>query len=62
MDACPVSCIHWVDKADLPALEFVVRYKVRRRRGAGRGGSIMPAHRWPCGVAAARRVSLPQPM
>jgi hypothetical protein len=29
MSACPVSCIHWVDRADLPALEFTVRNKVR---------------------------------
>ncbi len=29
MDACPVSCIHWVSREDLPALEFVVRYKAR---------------------------------
>lgn len=29
MLACPVSCIHWVDKADLPALEFVCQNKVR---------------------------------
>lgn len=30
MSACPVSCIHWVDRADLPALEFTVRNKVGR--------------------------------
>ncbi|GFH15287.1 uncharacterized protein HaLaN_11486, partial [Haematococcus lacustris] len=23
IDSCPVSCIHWVQKADLPALEYV---------------------------------------
>lgn len=30
MQSCPVSCIHWVEKADLPALEFVCRNKVKR--------------------------------
>ena len=44
MDACPVSCIHWVEKADLPALEFVVRNKVGRPNVAammsGQGGTI----------------------
>lgn len=30
MDACPVSCIHWVERQDLPALEFVVQNKVKR--------------------------------
>jgi hypothetical protein len=44
MDACPVSCIHWVEKADLPALEFVVRNKVGRPNVASmmaaQGGSV----------------------
>ncbi len=30
IEACPVSCIHWVNKEDLPALEFVCQNKVRR--------------------------------
>lgn len=41
MDACPVSCIHWVDKADLPALEFVTRYKVGRAGGASCGSTLL---------------------
>lgn len=44
MDACPVSCIHWVDRKDLPALEFVTRYKVDRinvgAMMANQGGAI----------------------
>lgn len=28
IEACPVSCIHWVTKDDLPALEFVTQNKV----------------------------------
>lgn len=44
MDACPVSCIHWVQREDLPALEFVTRYKVDRVNvGAmmsGQGGRV----------------------
>lgn len=30
MDACPVSCIHWVEKEDLPALEYVTQNVVER--------------------------------
>ena len=44
MDACPVSCIHWVEKGDLPALEFVTRYKVAMVNVgvmmAGQGGFV----------------------
>ena len=44
MDACPVSCIHWVQREDLPALEFVTRFKVDRVNvGAmmsGQGGRV----------------------
>lgn len=44
MDACPVSCIHWVEKEDLPALEYVTQYVVERidvgvmMAGQGGGG------------------------
>eukprot|EP00882_Tetradesmus_deserticola_P006604 GHRQ01006954.1.p1 GENE.GHRQ01006954.1~~GHRQ01006954.1.p1 ORF type:complete len:320 (+),score=89.86 GHRQ01006954.1:405-1364(+) len=30
IDSCPVSCIHWVSKADLPALEYVMQHRVER--------------------------------
>lgn len=30
IDSCPVSCIHWVKKDDLPALEYVMQNKVER--------------------------------
>ena len=44
MEACPVSCIHWVEKEDLAALEFVTQYKVPRINvGAmmsGQGGAV----------------------
>lgn len=43
MDACPVSCIHWVEKEDLPPLEYVTQYKLKRLNVgvmmAGQGGS-----------------------
>lgn len=43
MDACPVSCIHWVSKNDLPALEFVTANKLKRVNVgvmmAGQGGA-----------------------
>lgn len=44
MDCCPVSCIHWVDRQDLPALEYVVRNKLKRptvaAMMAGQGGYV----------------------
>lgn len=27
-DSCPVSCIHWVEKADLAALEYVMQVRI----------------------------------
>ena len=35
IDSCPVSCIHWVDKADLPALEHVTQRVLTERVGVG---------------------------
>ncbi|GAB4820064.1 hypothetical protein N2152v2_007110 [Parachlorella kessleri] len=44
IDSCPVSCIHWVEKEELPALEFVARYKTSRPNVgimmAGQGGAL----------------------
>jgi ferredoxin len=44
MEACPVSCIHWVEKVDLAALEFVTQHKVERVNVgvmmAGQGGAV----------------------
>ena len=34
-EACPVSCIHWVEKQDLPALEFVMQKKMTERVDVG---------------------------
>ena len=31
IDSCPVSCIHWVEKEDLPALEHVMQVKMTER-------------------------------
>lgn len=30
-DSCPVSCIHWVERADLPALEYVMQKRMTER-------------------------------
>jgi hypothetical protein len=30
-DGCPVSCIHWVNRTDLPPLEFVMQVKMTTR-------------------------------
>lgn len=45
IDSCPVSCIHWVDKDDLPALEHVTQKVLKERPGvaammSGQGGAI----------------------
>jgi ferredoxin len=43
-DSCPVSCISWVDKQDLPALEYVMQNEVQRVNVgvmmAGQGGGV----------------------
>jgi len=45
IESCPVSCIHWVQRDDLPALEFVTQFKVPRVNVgvmmAGQGGSVI---------------------
>lgn len=35
IDSCPVSCIHWVKKADLPPLEYVMQKKMTTRVNVG---------------------------
>lgn len=35
IESCPVSCIHWVEKADLPALEYVMQHKMTTRVNVG---------------------------
>ncbi|KAG2486924.1 hypothetical protein HYH03_014423 [Edaphochlamys debaryana] len=35
IDCCPVSCIHWVDKDELPALEYVMQHKMQERVNVG---------------------------
>ena len=30
MDSCPVSCIHWVQRDELPALEYVMQRRMGR--------------------------------
>lgn len=30
IDSCPVDCIHWVHKDDIPALEYVTRFRSKR--------------------------------
>jgi ferredoxin len=35
IDSCPVSCIHWVERADLPALEHVMQNVLTERVNVG---------------------------
>lgn len=30
IESCPVDCISWVSKHDLPALEYVTRFRTKR--------------------------------
>ena len=43
IDSCPVDCIHWVDRAELPALEYVMQRRMGRTNAgvmmAGQGAS-----------------------
>ena len=51
--SCPVDCIHWVDAAELPALEYVTQSKIKMSNVAammaGQGGAVADV------FAAARR-------
>lgn len=38
IDSCPVSCIHWVKRSQLPALEHVTRNICERVNVSPRGG------------------------
>ncbi len=48
IDTCPVECIHWVTRDQLPALEYVMQRRMGRTDvgvmmsgcGAGRGGDV----------------------
>ncbi len=35
IDSCPVSCIHWVERQQLPALEHVMQKKITERVNVG---------------------------
>jgi len=46
IEECPVSCIHRVDRAQLPALEHVMRREVARTHGRPRGDPFAAAARF----------------
>lgn len=57
IEACPVSCIHWVARADLPVLEHIMA-KVRRTPSAPHEiASAQPGRRAPGVLRAAGRTS-----
>ena len=53
IDACPVECIHWVSKEELPTLEYVMQKRMARTNvgvmmsggggGRGSGGNVFDA-------------------
>ncbi|KAJ4961546.1 hypothetical protein NE237_021456 [Protea cynaroides] len=44
LDSCPVNCIHWVDREELPVLEFLIRPRPREAYGVFSGGWERPSN------------------
>ncbi|KAI4366872.1 hypothetical protein MLD38_022682 [Melastoma candidum] len=44
VDSCPVNCIHWIDREDLPVLEFVIRPRTKDGYGVFGGGWERPSN------------------
>lgn len=44
MDSCPVNCIHWVDREDLPILEYLARPRPKDSNGIFGGGWERPSN------------------
>lgn len=44
VDSCPVNCIHWVDKEELPLLEFLSQPQPKQGHGVFGGGWERPTN------------------
>ncbi|XP_043724762.1 chaperone protein dnaJ C76, chloroplastic-like [Telopea speciosissima] len=44
IDSCPVNCIHWVDREELPVLEYLIRPQPKEAYGVFRGGWERPSN------------------
>ncbi|KAH9790852.1 3Fe-4S ferredoxin [Citrus sinensis] len=44
VDSCPVNCIHWVDREELPVLEFLIQPQPKKGYGVFGGGWERPAN------------------
>ncbi|KAL4653387.1 hypothetical protein ACB092_01G299300 [Castanea dentata] len=44
VESCPVNCIHWVDREELPALEFLIQPQPKEGYGIYGGGWERPAN------------------
>ncbi|XP_042502733.1 chaperone protein dnaJ C76, chloroplastic-like isoform X2 [Macadamia integrifolia] len=44
LDSCPVNCIHWVDREELPVLEFLIRPQPKEAYGVFSGGWERPSN------------------
>lgn len=44
VDSCPVNCIHWVEKEELPVLEFLIQPQPKEGFGIFGGGWERPAN------------------
>ncbi|XP_058091873.1 chaperone protein dnaJ C76, chloroplastic-like [Magnolia sinica] len=43
VDSCPVNCIHWVDREELPLLEFLIQPQRKQGHGVFGGGWERPS-------------------
>eukprot|EP00951_Prasinocladus_malaysianus_P006180 scaffold43806_cov30-Prasinocladus_malaysianus.AAC.1 len=43
ISTCPVNCIHWVERSDLPALEYVMRREMELTHGHPTKGGVFDA-------------------
>lgn len=44
VDSCPVNCIHWVEREELPVLEFLIQPQPKQGYGIFGGGWERPAN------------------
>lgn len=54
IDSCPVDCIHWVDRSELPALEYVCQKQQVRRLHPRDAYDFARVHAQLCATASVR--------
>lgn len=56
IDACPVNCIHYVEREDLPVLEYLIQPQPRASNGVFGGGWDRPRNVFMAARAFQRRM------